>query len=92
MSSFTFEKDFSRHPLHYFTLLTVQLIGLWGIFLFTYRPSLQLVVLISMAVSYVVWGIMHHKEHRDLHPKIVAEYLLIAALAVLLFGSLLLNT
>ena len=91
MSSFTFEKDFSRHPLHYFTLLTVQLVGLWGIFLFSYQPAVQLVVLISMSVSYVVWGIMHHKEHRDLHLRIVAEYLLIATLAILLFGSLLLN-
>ena len=92
MSSYTFEKDFSRHPLHYFTLLMVQLIGLWGIFWFTYQPVMQLVILISMSVSYVFWGVAHHREHHDLHPKIVIEYLLIAVLAVLLFGSLLLNT
>lgn len=92
MSSISFERDFSRHPLHYFTLLTVLLIGLWGIFWFTYQPAMQMVVLISMAVAYVAWGIAHHREHRDLHPKIIAEYLLVATLAVLLFGSLLINT
>ncbi|KKU89268.1 MAG: hypothetical protein UY20_C0014G0011, partial [Candidatus Yanofskybacteria bacterium GW2011_GWA1_48_10] len=27
----TFEKDFTHHPLHYFTLLCVMLVGLWGI-------------------------------------------------------------
>lgn len=92
MSSLTFEKDFSRHPLHYFTLLTVQLTGLWGVFLFSYNSAMQLIIVISMAVSYVVWGIVHHREHRDLHPKIILEYLLVATLAVLIFGSLLQNT
>jgi hypothetical protein len=92
MSEIIFEKDFSRHPLHYFTLLCVQLVGLWGIFWFSYQPAMQLSIVISMAVSYVVWGIVHHQEHHDLHLKIVFEYLLVAILAVLLFGSLLLRT
>jgi len=92
MSSFTFEKDFSRHPLHYFTLLVVLLVGLWGIFLFTYQPMMQLVILISMSFSYIVWGIIHHTEHHDLHPKIIIEYVAIAVLAILIFGSLLINT
>jgi hypothetical protein len=92
MSDITFEKDFSRHPLHYFTLLVVQLIGLWGIFWFSYQQYMQFVIVVSMAVSYVVWGIIHHQEHKDLHPKIVAEYVLIAMLVVIVFGSLLFNT
>ncbi len=92
MSAITFEKDFPRHPMHYFTLLSVQLVGLWGIYWFTRLPMMQLVVLVSMAVSYVVWGIVHHKEHRDLHLKIVIEYALVALLAVLIFGSLLLTS
>jgi len=44
-----------------------------------------------MSVSYVTWGIVHHWHHRDLHIKIVFEYLVIAIFAVLLFASLLLN-
>lgn len=92
MSNITFEKDFSRHPLHYFTLLVVQLIGLWGIFWFSYQQTMQFIIVVSMAVSYVVWGIIHHEEHKDLHPKIVAEYVLIALLVVIVFGSLLFNT
>jgi hypothetical protein len=92
MSEIIFEKDFSRHPLHYFTLLCVLLVGLWGIFWFDYQPAMQFSIIISMAVSYVVWGIVHHREHNDLHPKIVIEYILVAALAVLIFGSLLIRT
>jgi hypothetical protein len=53
---------------------------------------MQLSIVISMAVSYVVWGIVHHHEHRSLHAKIILEYLLIAVFAVLLFGSILLRT
>jgi hypothetical protein len=92
MTAFTFEKDFSHHPLHYFTLLCVQLVGLWGLFWFNYQPNMQLSILLSMAVSYVVWGIVHHQDHHDLHIKIVIEYILVATLAVLMFGSLLLRT
>lgn len=91
MSHISFEKDLSHHPLHYFTLLCMQLIGLWGIFWFSYQPAMQLAILISMSVAYVVWGIIHHREHRDLHIKIVFEYILVAVFAVLVFGSLLLR-
>ncbi len=92
MSKIIFEKDFSRHPLHYFTLLSLMLVGLWGIFWFSFQPAVQLIIIIAMSVSYVVWGIIHHYEHKDLHPKIVLEYILVAMLAILVFGSLLLRT
>ncbi len=88
----TFEKDFAHHPLHYFVLLCLLMVGLWGLFWFDYSPLIQLAILVSMSVSYVTWGIVHHWHHRDLHIKIVFEYLVIAIFAVLLFASLLLKT
>jgi len=45
-----------------------------------------------MSAAYVVWGIIHHHQHRDLHVKIVSEYLLMAILAVLIVGSLIYRT
>ena len=92
MSRIVFEKDFSHHPLHYFTLLCIQLVGLWGIFWFSYSRMTQLTIVISMAVSYIIWGIIHHYEHHDLHFKIISEYILVAVLAVLLFTSLLIRS
>jgi hypothetical protein len=92
MSNLTFERDFPRHPLHYFILLSVQLVGLWGLFWFNYQPAMQLAIILSMAFSYVVWGVIHHQEHHDLHIKIVVEYILVALLAVLLFSSLILRS
>lgn len=88
MSKIVFEKDFARHPLHYFVLLCAQLIGLWGMFWFSHDSLTQFAIIIYMTVAYLVWGIFHHHQHRDLHLKIVLEYLLFAVLAVLLLGSL----
>jgi hypothetical protein len=89
MSKITFEKDFARHPLHYFTLLSVEMVGLWGIFWFSYQPQIQLFIISIMSGFYVAWGIAHHLTHRDLRIGIVLEYILMAILAVLIFGSLL---
>lgn len=92
MSEIYFEKDLSRHPLHYFILLSFQLVGLWGLFWFNFQPAMQMTILLTMAVSYVIWGVIHHRMHHDLHPKIIWEYILVAMLVVLVFGSLLFRT
>lgn len=92
MKNLTFERDFKKSPLHYFTLLCVQVLGLWGIFWFSYAKQAQFAVIVGMALSYVFWGLLHHRAHRDLHIGIVLEYILIAALAILIFGSLLLSS
>jgi hypothetical protein len=92
MAKISFEKDFSKHPIHYFTLLSVMLVGLWGIFWFSFQPAMQMSIVISLAIAYVIWGIVHHREHRDLHIKIVIEYILVALFGVLVFGSLLFRT
>lgn len=89
MAHINFETDFARHPLHYFTLLCILLAGLWGLYWFNYSPAVQLGIVISLSISYVIWGAIHHMYHRDLHLKIVLEYVVVAVLAVLIFGSLL---
>lgn len=92
MSAISFERDFSRHPIHYFTLLCIMLVGLWGLFWFSYKPAMQFSIVISISVSFIVWGIIHHYEHHNLNLKILVEYVLWAAFAVMLFGSLLIRT
>lgn len=88
MSKVVFDKDFSHHPLHYFTLLCLELVGLWGLLWFNYQPLTEMAILFYMAASYVGWGVYHHREHHDLHIKIILEYILIAILALLLFSAL----
>lgn len=66
----------------YLVLLTI-LSG--GVISFLYvRPhtGLQFLISVITAVSYVLWGIIHHMGKKDLHAKIVIEYVLIALIAV----------
>ena len=75
-----------------FTALGVVLgLSLFGLYFFRGQIDKQIIITILLGVSYVVWGIVHHKEHHDLHLKIIIEYLLVAVMAVILFGSLLLR-
>ena len=88
----TFEAELAHHPIHYFSLLCVLVIGLWGIFWFDYHRQLQLAIVVSMGLSYVAWGIVHHALHKDLHVKIIFEYVLMAMLDILVFSSLIFRT
>lgn len=62
-----------------FTILT------GGVISFLYvRPytGLQLLVSVITAASYILWGIIYHLGKKDLHAKIVIEYVLIGVIAV----------
>lgn len=41
--------------------------------------------------AYLVWGIIHHWHRRDLHPKIVLEYLGLAILGFVAVISVIKN-
>lgn len=63
-----------------------------GIAAFYYaRPNvtLQLLIGILTSIIYVIWGIVHHALERDLHHKIVIEYMLIGAIAIVLLVTIL---
>ena len=79
----------NKHPSHYFVLISLLVVGLWGVYWFSYNPPMRMVIMIGLAVSYVAWGIVHHSHQGDLHPKIVVEYVLVAMLALLMFATLL---
>ena len=74
---------------HFFILLSLMLIGLWGVIWFSFDPLFQLLILWAMAISYLAWGLTHHWIHDDLHPKIILEYFLITALGILPLTALL---
>lgn len=44
---------------------------------------------IATSVAYVVWGILHHAIEGDLHPKVVIEYVLVGAVAILVLVNVL---
>lgn len=74
--------DFTRHLTHYVSLIGVITAALVGILVFPYDKSFQTIICISSGAAFVVWGIVHHHIHEDLHPKIVLEYIATASLGV----------
>ncbi len=70
--------------LHFLILLLILGGGLAMFYYARGDAPLQLAVGIVTAVSYVAWGLLHHAMQRDLHKKIVIEYVLIGTLAVML--------
>ncbi len=84
-------KNLARHLPHYLTLLGLLGAGTIGFIFFSYDRLFQIAVSIAMAVSYVVWGVVHHYLHQDLHLAVVIEYTVVAALGLVIVFSLLLR-
>ena len=71
-------------------VLVAILIGAAGAFYYVRSsPSLQFTVGIVTAVAYVLWGIVHHALEKDLHQRVVVEYILIGAIAIVLLATVL---
>ena len=76
------------HYLHFLILLVILAGGAWAFFYVRTDRQLQLLVGIATVAAYVLWGIIHHVIQRDLHIKIVVEYILIGAIAAVLLLTL----
>ncbi len=81
--------DITHHIFHYIILVTILLGGFGAFFSFRNYPVIQLLIGITTALSYALWGIMHHFVDRDLSIKIVIEYLAISAFAIIILWNVL---
>ncbi len=77
---------------HYLPLILIVLAGLFGIYWFNFNRPVQLSIMLGIVASYVFWGITNHSINKDLHPKIIGEYLLVGMLAILLFATVIYST
>ncbi|MGD8744195.1 MAG: hypothetical protein PVJ52_01190 [Candidatus Woesebacteria bacterium] len=80
---------YSNRLSHYLPLIGIIITGLLGFVLFSYDKAFQSVLLVAVATSYVVWGVIHHKIHDDLYLAVVVEYIVIATLGLVIVFSLL---
>lgn len=63
-----------------------------GVAAFYYvRPNtdLQFTIGVMTSIAYVIWGIIHHALKKDLHTRIVIEYMLMGAIAIVLLATVL---
>jgi hypothetical protein len=72
-----------KHFLYYFFLLFLLASGIFLAVQAKYDRGLQITVLLSMALAYILWGVLHHLLHHDLTAKIVIEYVLVGLLGAL---------
>ena len=80
-------KKTAKHLLHYLPLIGVLLAGSFAFWFFSYNRAFQIVIAVVMAVSYVLWGVIHHMLHKDLHLSTVVEYVVIASLGLIIIFS-----
>lgn len=73
-----------------YLVLTCILLG--GLFCFYYAQGntlLQFIVGVITSVCYVLWGVIHHMLKKDLHTRVVVEYILMGAIAIVLLATIL---
>ncbi len=80
-----------KHLPHYFSLVGILLSCIFGFLFFSYDKDFQVAILLSTAISYVTWGVVHHKLNDDFYPSVLFEYLAVAFLGVAVVLSLLLG-
>ncbi len=83
------EMDVLHHIFEYGLLFLSTIVFLMFISLFRAEHGKQFIVTVCFVAYYILWGIIHHARDQTLHLKVVLEYILIGALAMLLLRSLL---
>lgn len=75
-------KDITRHLTHYLSLLGIIAVALWGFLSFPYDKGFQTAIALALGAAFVVWGVVHHHIHEDLHTKVILEYVAMAVFGV----------
>jgi hypothetical protein len=82
-------KDFTAHLQHYLPLFGLLVACVIGFVIFSYDNIFRMAVVSAASLSYIVWGIVHHHIHGDLHLSVIVEYIAVAALGVVIAFSVL---
>ena len=85
-------RNIARHLPHYASLFGILFVGTLAFVFFSYDRVFQMGVALAVAVSYVVWGAIHHYIHKDLHFAVIVEYLVVAILGLVMVFSLIMRT
>lgn len=81
--------DFTHHIFHYLVLTVILIGGITAFFSFRNYPRIQFLIGSAMALSYIIWGIVHHFIDRDLSTKIVIEFVTIAVFVIIVLWNVL---
>ena len=76
-------------PVQYIVLICILAGGVFAFYYVRSDTSLQFVVGTITSVAYVLWGIIHHALKKNLHTRVVVEYILMGAIAIVLLATIL---
>ncbi len=75
-------KEVKKHRFYYIFLLIIEASLAYCILVSKGDRDRQLLLMLTAAVFYAIWGIVHHSINHDFHFKVVIEYLLMAILGI----------
>lgn len=85
------KEDIGDHIFEYLLLITSAVLYLTFLSIFRAEPTKQFIVTVLFVMYYILWGIIHHTRDQSLHLKIVLEYIVIGAIALMLLRMLLIG-
>jgi hypothetical protein len=77
-----------RHA-HFIVLVLILVSGVltfWGV---APDKSMQMWVGLATTLSYILWGVIYHALEGDMHAKVVVEYVLVGAIAMVILATVL---
>lgn len=79
-------KEIKKYPISYIVLAAGLIITIILFFIFraNYTPLYQRVLLYLFTTFYFAWSLFHHSRRGELQLSILAEYFLIALLAIVI--------
>jgi len=84
------KKDFISNLFDYLLLFSGGILFLVFLKIFTGQKMIEFTLLLFFVSFYIIWGVYHHTSHRNVHLKIVIEYILIG-FSVVFISRLLFN-
>jgi hypothetical protein len=77
-------KELMKHSADYMFLAGILVIFLVGYFTSGTNTVAQMAFAVGLGISYVVWGVLHHRGTRMLTTRVVLEYFFVGLLATAL--------
>jgi hypothetical protein len=80
------------HIMHYLVLGIIVFGGTVAFYYAAPNTALQLTVGVITSLAYIAWGLIHHYLKKSLHKRIVVEYILMGAIAIIMLATVLLGS
>jgi hypothetical protein len=73
----------------YVVLILMMLLGVGVVMFFDFARDVRIIAVVILAMAYIVWGGVYHFFKKDLHLKLLWEYVLVAGMAAMVVTFLL---